>query len=516
VAALTEAGASPAKRGVGGAARDSVANLVGVGVAALAGFALNVVIARGWSLREAGAFFAATSAFLIIHSVSRLGTGAGSVYFISRYRALKQPERIRASVVVGLWPVLAAGVVLAVAGWALSPWLASAIFPGIGAGGVTTLRILLVFVPAATALEFGVAACRGFGRMRPLLLVERLGRNGVQLAAVALVAWLGLSATVGLPLAWVLPYLPAAVIAIGWLAVLVHRTDRDIPAPVPAREEFRPFWRFTGPRAVSALFQIVVQRLDIVLLSALRGPAEAAIYTGATRFLVLGQLSGVALSSSVQHRLAGSLARDDHAEAKGLYQTSTAWLVLLAWPAYIVFAAFAEPMLSLFGRSYVTGRWVVVFLAMTMLLATACGMVDTVLNMAGKTAWTFYNALSGTVVNVAGNLLLIPPYGIFGAATAWSAAILVNNLVPLGQLWWSMRLHPFGRGTLTGIGMSAACFGLPLGLASVLDAGLPVLVGIALLGTVAYLAAAWRWRAVLQLDALRTARRRRNRPEAQS
>ncbi len=509
----TVAPARSAAGELGGAARHGVANLLGVAVAAVAGFGLNIIVTRGWSMSDAGLFFAATSAFMIAYAAARLGTGVGSVYFISRYRTLGQPERLRASVLVGLLPVLGVGTLIAVAGWWAAPRIVALTFDEPVPGAVRALRVLLVFVPVAALCDFALAACRGFGKMRPLLLIERLGRTGLQVAGVGLAAVLGLSATTALPLAWVAPYLPAGLVATVWLARLVRRAERGAQVPaVSLREEFAPYWRYSGPRALSGLAQMAVQRLDIVLLGALRGLSEAALYTAATRFLALGQLSGQALSTAVQHRLAEHLVRDDRDAAGRLYQAATGWLVLLAWPAYLLFAVFAEPMLHLFGEGYSAGARVTVFLALTMLVATGCGMVDTVLNMAGRTSWTFYNALAGTLVNVVLNVLLIPRFGIMGAAVAWSASIVITNLVPLAQLHHAYRLHPFGRGTLAAAGLAVACFGVPALIArAVLDSGPVTLAVLAVLGTAGYLAGAWRLRRVLQLDALRALRRGRRR-----
>ncbi|MEH1016831.1 lipopolysaccharide biosynthesis protein [Micromonospora sp. CPCC 206060] len=519
----------PADAGLGGAARHGVTNLLGVAVAAIAGFGLNVVVTRNWSKVDAGLFFTTTSAFMILYAAARLGTGVGSVYFISRYRTLGQPHRIRASVLVALVPVLLVGTVLAAVGWWAAPELVALTSAEPVDGAVPALRAVLLFVPVAAVCDFALAACRGFGRMRPLLLIERVGRTGLQLLGVSLAALLGLSAATALPLAWAVPYLPAGVIALVWLARLVRRAERAAAAgpattsdggagaqvadrPVGLREEFGIYWRYTGPRALTSLGQMAVQRMDIVLLGALRGLADAATYTAATRFLALGQLSGQALSTAVQHRLAEHLVRDDRDGAGRLYQAATGWLVLLAWPTYLLFATFAEPVLAIFGAEYLAGRSVTVYLALTMLVATGCGMVDTVLNMAGRTAWTFYNALAGTLVNLVLNLLLIPRYGIMGAAFAWSASILISNLVPLAQLYWAYRLHPFGRGTLTAAGLAVACYGLPPLLARpVFGDGLPVLVAAAVVGTLGYAALVWRARRALQLDALRTLRRGRRR-----
>jgi O-antigen/teichoic acid export membrane protein len=145
-----------------------------------------------------------------------------------------------------------------------------------------------------------------------------------------------------------------------------------------------------------------------------------------------------------------------------------------------------------------------------MLVATGCGMVDTVLNMAGKTAWTFYNALAACAINIIGYFVLIPPYGMMGAAAAWAAAIAIGNLVPLTQLYVAFRLHPFGRGTLVAAALAVGCFGLPALVArTVFGAGLLVAAAVAAVGAVGYLGAAWRLRGVLQLDALRRVDRTR-------
>lgn len=491
-----------------GAARHSVANLIGVGFAAAAAFALNIVVARGWSARDVGLFFVGTSAFLIADAAARLGSAASSVYFVSRYRALGQPERIRASLLAGGIPVAAVSTALGVAGWVAAPWLADRLLADPLPAAVPMLRTLALFLPIVALGEMALAACRGFGRMRPLLLVERLGRTGGQFLGVTFAAVLGLSVATGLPLAWALPYLPATVVALVWLAVLLRRAERTTLTPVPVRAEFGTYWRFAGPRALSGLAQIAVQRVGIVLLGALRSLAEAAVYAVASRFLIVGQLAGQALAVAVQHRFAAHLARDERDAAGRLYQAATGWLVLLSWPAYLLFALFAEPMLRLFGAGFVSGRGVTVILALTMLVATACGMVDTVLNMAGKTAWTFYNALAACAINIVGYLLLIPPFGMIGAAASWSAAIVISNVVPLTQLYIAFRLHPFGRGTVVAAALAVGCFGVPALVArEAFGAGMAVAAGTAAVGALVYLAAAWRFRGVLQLDALRRSRR---------
>lgn len=167
-------------------------------------------------------------------------------------------------------------------------------------------------------------------------------------------------------------------------------------------------------------------------------------------------------------------------------------------------------VLALFGRGYEAGAPVVLVLAGAMLVATGCGMVDMVLNMAGRTTWNLANAFLALAVDIGVDLVLIPRIGIAGAAVGWAAAIVVNNVLPLAQLTGHLGLHPFSRGTLTAMALSVSCFGLLPLAAHLLAAGRPAVVaGAAACGAVLWAAGCWRWREELSLSALRGLRRRR-------
>ena len=71
------------------------------------------------------------------------------------------------------------------------------------------------------------------------------------------------------------------------------------------------------------------------IVAAILGPADAAVYAAATRFLVLGQLGNQAISAPVEPRLSGLLARRDIAGAQDVYRLSTAWLICVNWPIFL-------------------------------------------------------------------------------------------------------------------------------------------------------------------------------------
>jgi O-antigen/teichoic acid export membrane protein len=255
---------------------------------------------------------------------------------------------------------------------------------------------------------------------------------------------------------------------------------------------------------------MAMQRLDIVLVAALAGAVPAALYTAATRFLVVGQMGNRAISLAVQPRLGESLARGDLQQTRHFYQTATAWLMLVTWPLYLMFVVFGVQLLSIFGRGYDAGSEVLFLLSLTMLLATACGMVDMVLNMAGRTSWNLANVALSLGVQLGVDLWLIPDHGILGAAIGWAAGIACANLVPLTQIGIALGLHPFGRTTATAAVLAFGCFGIVpwlvrFGLGT---SWTSVLVSLLVSGCL-YASLLWRLRRPLQLTALAGLRRGR-------
>ena len=385
------------------------------------------------------------------------------------------------------------------------------------------LRALAVALPFAALADTLLGASRGYREMRPTVVVDKIGRSAAQLIGVLIAISAGSVALLA-PL-WALPYIPAAVGGWFWLRRVRRRAAADSERQAGARAArsgpaagrpgrgrrghglgsatARGFWRFTGPRAIANLAQITIQRIDIVLVAIMRGPAEAAIYTAATRFLVAGQFANSALSQAAQPRFAELFAVNDRRGANVVYRVTTAWLIVLTWPLYLLAVIYGPEVLSIFGHSYRAGDTVMVILGLTMLVATACGQVNMVLITTGRSSWSLANGLMAVVVNVGLDVLLIPRYGITGAAIGWAAAIIVTNLVPLAQLAVSVRLHPFGRGSFIAAGLAVVSFAvIPLAVRAGFGRGGVASLSAVAAGCLVQAAGLWRFRDSLRLAAL--------------
>ncbi|HWL99426.1 MAG TPA: lipopolysaccharide biosynthesis protein [Nocardioidaceae bacterium] len=471
-------------------ARRGALSVIGAGVSALASLALVLVVTRSLNKAEAGAFFSTTSAFTILFTVATLGTTTGLVYFIARSRAGDDTSTVPGHLRAGLLPVAAVSLAAAVALLlAAEPLARLLVGPGQEALAATALRLLAIFVPMAALHQAVSAATQGYHTMAPTVWVDKIGRPVLQLALILAVV-LGAATLPGLPaavLAWSLPYAVALVVTAWWLQRLVRR-DRPTQHGVSktVTRNTREFWTYTGPRGLAVGGQIVLQRLDIVLVAILLGAAPAAVYTAATRFAVLVQLGSQAVALATQSRLGQLAAQNDLASVRVVYRSATAWVIGLTWPLNALSAVYATELLDLFGSGYDQGRWVVVLLAAGMLVATGCGMVSMVLVMLGRTVDNLVNVGVAVAVSVVLDLVLIPHFGLLGAGLAWALAMAVANLLPLAQIHHRFGLHPFDRTTVATGALALACWlVLPLAVSFVTDNAV-VTVAALLTAAVAY------------------------------
>lgn len=486
------------------AARGSTLNLLGAVMSALGTFGLTVVVTRGAPQVYAGVFFATTSLFVLVTAVGRLGTDTGLVYFISQARALGQMDRFKAYVLAAARPAVICGVALGVALFIFAAAIAVKISPENTELAETYLRSLAPFIPFAGLAYVALAATRGLGTMKPYAFTEQLVRPGLQLVLAVAIVTLGNS--VALAWSWSVPYLVSAVLS---LILLRHYFKSRVEQSQNTQPRGREFWRFTAPRSFASIMQIAMQRLDIILVAVLAGATAAAIYTAATRFIVLGQFARNAVSMAVQPQIASAMAVGNRSEIRGLYRTSTAWIMACTWPIFLVLLVEGSTLLKIFGHGYAVGTGVLALLSLAMLIATFCGDVDIMLVMSGRSRQSLVNNAVALVLMVGLDLAMVPHLGLLGAAIGWSSAIICKNIAALVQVWWAFRVWPFGKAPLNVAIASLVCFGVGVGAPKIIfGSGFSELLLGGIVACIAYGLWIWAMRGVLALGSLNLLRTR--------
>ena len=511
---MTSQDIDPVKDQLTKVARGGAVGLAGALVSAIATFALVMVVTNSFATEVAGKFFSVTSLVLLLLAVAGLGADTGLGRFMLRFVHHGQQGDIVPALRAGFVPPLVVSAVMAVTGILAAPWIASLI--GLEADtDASAVRFAAGALPIATLGVLALATTRAFGSMKATALIDSIFRSTAQLGFATLCAALG-TGLVWLTGTWLLGYALASLLAVLAATRLVRGQLRRARATEPARsngEVFREFWSFTWARGVATMMQMALQRLDIVLIAALLGAVDAAIYTAATRFVPLGGFGHRAIQQVVQPRFAALLAAGDLPTLRVLYRVSTSWGMAVSWPAYVVAGSAPLVYLSLFGEEYVeSGATVVVLMAIGMLVATGVGPADTLLLMTGRSVASLLNMFVALTIDVVGCLVLIPRMGITGAAVAWATAQAVRGVLGFIQVRSATGVSVLAPGMLVVVAANAACFALPLlVLTGTIDLTIWMLAGVAVALLPLYALVLWLGRRPLVLESFVGMMRRRRR-----
>jgi O-antigen/teichoic acid export membrane protein len=490
-----------AEGGPRGIAFAGAVNLVGGGLGSLIGLLLAAVVGRELGTEGAGTYFLVVAVFMIVSNIAELGADTGLVRFVSAARSTGResdvPHLLRTAVV----PVLVTGALVVAVTSVVA--VTTDPFDGLSPGVVVAGAVLAVL---SSLVAVTLAVTRGWGDVLAYPLLQNIALPLLRLCGVLAVVTAG-GGVAAVLAAWMAPVPVVLACAAGVAVLLTVRgagslRDRATPA-VERRRLTRTFWAFSSTRGVSAAVEILLEWIDVILVGALASPEEAGIYAVVTRCARAGEVIQQAARIAVGPQISGALARGALDEAREIYGLVTAAMIWLAWPFFILMGIFGDALLSLFGRGFDDGAASLATLSLAMGLATAAGTVQTILLMGGRSTWQLADKSLALAVNIVLDLVLIPVWGIEGAAVAWAVTIVVDTAVVVYQVQRLMDVRPRLHHLVVAATLSVGLVGTGAGVSRLLlGSSVTILLGTLGVLVVVYLAASWPLRHRLGLTAL--------------
>jgi O-antigen/teichoic acid export membrane protein len=496
-------GSAELSRLAGGAALTAAGGVV----SGIAGFAVTAVVARGLGASAVGVFGLCMALSMIVTQAGKLGCDTAMVHFIPRLDSYGGARELKRLLARCLGVIAAAGVAVSAAAWLLAPQVANAFLGDVPADtAVTAVRMMVLGLPPASVCAVTLAVTRGMGDVGPLVVNDQIAKPLLRLVAVAAVIALG----GGVPevvLAWSLPQWVLFALA---LQSLRTRLRHYPPAAARLTPELRRgFTRYAGLRTLSATVEIIGANAGILIVGALAGTSEAGIFSVASRLVVAGFLTLQAVRLAVAPDISKALV-SDVARAQVLHQVSTSWIILSAWPIYVVLAVLSPWVLRFFGPEFVDGWPVLTVLALGGLISVTAGNVQTVLLMGGRGGDYLAVAVGSVVLNVCAALALVPSAGALGAACASALASAFENLATIVLVRRRFGVRHLGRPVVAAVLVAAATLVPAALVARATGSSTTVVVGTMCVAAVAFVVSCWRWREALSLSALLPTIRRKS------
>ncbi|HEY1545273.1 MAG TPA: lipopolysaccharide biosynthesis protein [Xanthobacteraceae bacterium] len=229
-------------------------------------------------------------------------------------------------------------------------------------------------------------------------------------------------------------------------ALLRRRLKRAV-APGERRYELR-YWMVTAlPIAFVDGFFLLLTYVDTLILQIFVGPADIAVYYASTKTLAILNFIYFAVSAASAHRFAQYYVNGEHDKLASFLQDTVRWTF---WPSLalgLVMLALGRPILSLFGPGFAEGYPLLFVLAIGLMARASVGPAERLLSMQDQQIASAMIYAGAFATNLVLCLLLIPHFGLMGAAASTASAVVTESvlLFVVSKRKLGLHIFVFGR-----------------------------------------------------------------------
>nr|WP_271593670.1 flippase [Bradyrhizobium sp. CCBAU 65884] len=387
-----------------------------------------VLLARWMGTSDYGIYVYVWTWVLLLGSMMDFGISASAQKIIPEYRASGEQALLRGFLSGSRWLTFAVStlVSLALAGIVrlLSPWIDPA--------EVLPLYIGCMTLPAFVVANTQDGIARSHDWMQLGLMPQFIIRQGLIIGITASAFLLG----------YHLGAVAAMVASAGavWVAmtgqmVVLNRKLADHIAPGPKTYDIGGWLAVSLPILLVESFYLLLSYTDVLVLQQFRPSDEVGVYFAVVKTLALVSFIHYAMSATTAHRFAEYNASGDKARLSAYVAHAINWTFWPSLAATIVLLALGKPLLWLFGPQFVVGYDIMFVAAIGLVVRSAIGPVERLLNMLGQQKICALAYALAFVMNLVLCIALVPRYGGHGAAAATSISLTFETVL----LFWIVR-----------------------------------------------------------------------------
>jgi O-antigen/teichoic acid export membrane protein len=249
-------------------------------------------------------------------------------------------------------------------------------------------------------------------------------------------------------------YLIAQIFSAVVVCLLLFLTVRKL-TPVSAKATSSPrmklereIWSFSAAMMGIGFMEFLMVQVDKVALGFYRGAREVGIYSVAGALVVYVPIVLSSVNQIFSPTISDLHTRGEYALLDRLFQSLTKWIVGLTMPLACVIVIFARPLMRIFGHDFEAGWPILIIGTLGQLVNCGVGSVGFLLLMSGNEKRLIKVQAAMAVVMVALSIVLVPRWGIIGAAAAAAITNIGVNVWNLLLVRKTLGLFPYNRSYL--------------------------------------------------------------------
>lgn len=196
------------------------------------------------------------------------------------------------------------------------------------------------------------------------------------------------------------------------------------------------------PMMISSSMIYLIFSVDTIMLGIFSVSKDVGVYRIVSQVAGINAIFVVVLGSVVGPKIAALYAENNQKDFKVLIQQSAKLIFFISLPVLLFLLIFSRKILLFFGDEFTVGYGALIILIISQFIFSITGFVDLILNMTGNQIIFGKITMGIALLNIVLNLILIPIWGINGAAMATGFSIVLTNVLALIYIKKNLNVWP--------------------------------------------------------------------------
>ncbi|HLC31666.1 MAG TPA: flippase [Candidatus Nanoarchaeia archaeon] len=413
--------------------KSSIIVFLGVAFSKIVTYLYRIYIFRFFGPEEYGLFSLSLSIISIVVTLSALGFSEGIIRYISIYRKNKNFKKIKA---IYLWSIFLSGILSVLAGLLVlvfAPSIANGFFHNDKL--VLYLRIFSICVPFLVIGNLWLSLLRSFERIGAYSFLVNVVQNGSKLAALIIFSLIGLRAT-AVPFSFLLGTMLIFVLSYSYskrfvrLIVSSGTKSRKIE-----REGLSSYLHYCWPIIFLTVVNSLFMWADSFVIGYYMDVSSVGYYSVAFSIVALFGIGADIFMQLFFPLIAREYGQGNRKLTEETSKQVTKWIFIINLPLFILIVLFPGAIINLlFGKESLIAVAPLRILAIGGFFSSILVLQTTLLSIKGKSRLILFNLLSTTLLNTILNIILVPRFGLLGAASATSFIWILLTVVVAFQV----------------------------------------------------------------------------------
>ena len=187
----------------------------------------------------------------------------------------------------------------------------------------------------------------------------------------------------------------------------------------------------------------IITQVDLLMITGMIGLKATGIYGSCMIFAMMVSLPSRSILRIANIVSAGAWKINDMGAIRNIYEKSCMTLFIIGLLMFLGLWVNINNIFEILGPNFVSGKWVIFFLGLGSLIDMTTGANSSILGSSPQYRVQSLFLIVLVILLILANLLLIPIYGITGAAIGGAISLSVLNLLRFLYLWYKFNLQPF-------------------------------------------------------------------------